>query len=513
MTIDHIRITVNSTAPDAAAGVVDLPINVHVDSAQFGTFNGPSQIRALDFAALDLLEESVTGDPISLSGLQGTTRAHAALTELGQQLFSSTLGRWTQWPNQLEASRRAGNRLRVEITSSSGMITAQPWELLNDPGAGAFLALDPIVSITRNPVRVGPTRDVPARAPLRVLLVAATPIDLGSINVAGELESLMSELSSLGGAVEVEMLTPDPRLCTFQSLRRALGGKGPWHVLHFAGHGGFDPGVAEGLLAFTDESGLADHVTASRLGATLASHPELRLVILNACRGAMGAGRRAVHSVAGSIVHQGVPAVVSMQFEVTDRGAIPFAQAFHRGIVAHGDVEQAVMEGRDAIASTPIEASRRLRSIEWASVVLHLDAPDSVKICELDDSEDGPANDDGPAPQRHASQLVEVSRHVWRLTYSTSLPTSEATRQAQAAIRTTCDTRKVIPRQGGFEALIGGLFPGSWAAVQRVSVTAVGNGSGSEVEIHVQPKDAAIFDHGMNEQAARRIAEYLNATV
>ena len=34
---------------------------------------------------------------------------------------------------------------------------------------------------------------------------------------------------------------------------------GPWHVLHFIGHGDFDPDRDEGILALAREDGRAEH--------------------------------------------------------------------------------------------------------------------------------------------------------------------------------------------------------------------------------------------------------------
>ena len=67
---------------------------------------------------------------------------------------------------------------------------------------------------------------------------------------------------------------------------------GPWHVLHFIGHGDFDPDRDEGLLALAREDGWSDLVEASRFADLLRqAHPMPRLVVLNSCSGAAtGAG-------------------------------------------------------------------------------------------------------------------------------------------------------------------------------------------------------------------------------
>ena len=62
---------------------------------------------------------------------------------------------------------------------------------------------------------------------------------------------------------------------------------GQWHVVHFIGHGDFDIGRDEGVLALTREDGRADLVEADRLVDLLhEARPMPRLVVLNSCSGA-----------------------------------------------------------------------------------------------------------------------------------------------------------------------------------------------------------------------------------
>jgi hypothetical protein len=57
---------------------------------------------------------------------------------------------------------------------------------------------------------------------------------------------------------------------------------GPWHVLHFIGHGDFDPDRDEGVLALARQDGRADLVEASRFADLLRqARPMPRLAVLN----------------------------------------------------------------------------------------------------------------------------------------------------------------------------------------------------------------------------------------
>jgi hypothetical protein len=74
---------------------------------------------------------------------------------------------------------------------------------------------------------------------------------------------------------------------------------------------------------------------------------------------------RGIHSVAQSLMQQGIPAVVAMQFEVTDEAAIAFAQRFYEVLAAGHLVDTAVAEARKAIFGQGHE-------VEWGTPVLYL---------------------------------------------------------------------------------------------------------------------------------------------
>jgi len=69
---------------------------------------------------------------------------------------------------------------------------------------------------------------------------------------------------------------------TWWDLQDALD-QGDWHILHFIGHGGFDRGIGEGLIALVGEDGVTHRLAASDLALLFAEHRSLRLVVLNSC--------------------------------------------------------------------------------------------------------------------------------------------------------------------------------------------------------------------------------------
>jgi CHAT domain-containing protein len=77
------------------------------------------------------------------------------------------------------------------------------------------------------------------------------------------------------------------------------------------------------------------HEPESAVTSHLADHKTLRLVVLNSCEGAKGSDTNIFSSTSSILMRRGVPAVVAMQYEITDRAAIEFSQVFYEDI-AHG---------------------------------------------------------------------------------------------------------------------------------------------------------------------------------
>jgi len=93
------------------------------------------------------------------------------------------------------------------------------------------------------------------------------------------------------------------------------------------------------------------------------------LAVLNACEGARTSRKDPFAGVAQSLMRQGLPAVVAMQFEITDSAAITFAHSFYTAIANGYPVDAALSEARKAIFTQGNE-------LEWGTPVLYLRSPD-----------------------------------------------------------------------------------------------------------------------------------------
>jgi tetratricopeptide (TPR) repeat protein len=145
--------------------------------------------------------------------------------------------------------------------------------------------------------------------------------------------------------------------------------KGQYHIFHFIGHGGFDRQTEEGVLVMRDEAGRGRFVSGQQLGWLLHNHHTLSLAILNACEGARADKADAFAGTGQSLVQQGIPAVIAMQFEITDAAAKTFAYGFYSALALGQPVEAALTETRLTLFSED-------HGLEWGTPVLYMRSTD-----------------------------------------------------------------------------------------------------------------------------------------
>ena len=294
-----------------------------------------------------------------------------AVQEFGQALFDAVLpddarSLYDQSRRQAELD---GKGLRLKLRIEPPELAALPWEFLYDGRRADFVSLSTTTPIVRDlglPQAIEPLRVTP---PLRILGLVASPRGTAQLDVAREQQRVDEALKELraNGLVEVKWLASPTWRDLQQEIRRHA-----FHVLHFVGHGGFDPDADEGLIVLADEAGEAHTLPATELAMLLADEPALRLVALNSCDGARGGSRDVFSSTASILVRRGIPAVLAMQYDITDEASVEFARAFYEAVADGVPIDAAVAEARKAV---------RLAipgTLEWATPVLYQRAPDGV---------------------------------------------------------------------------------------------------------------------------------------
>ena len=292
-----------------------------------------------------------------------------AAQAFGQTLFSHVFAGQVQscLQRSLDRARQQGQGLRIRLRLSDAPDLADlPWEFLYDPNQSHFLAystMTPLVRYLDLPHTIAPLAVQP---PLKVLVLIANPRDHGyaTLKVEDEWRKVQSALAGLEerGLVQVTRL----EAATLSALQRQLR-RDQYHIFHFVGHGGFDQQTQSGVLLLEDEAGRSRLVSGHYLGALLRDHPSLRLALLNACEGARTSRADPFAGVAQHLVQQGTPAVIAMQFEITDQAAITLAHEFYNALADNYGVDAALSEARKALFAAG-------NDMEWGTPVLYMRA-------------------------------------------------------------------------------------------------------------------------------------------
>jgi tetratricopeptide (TPR) repeat protein len=353
----------------------------------------------LDFDQLGLASSDLAaaarsgGDPMRelLSQVQPVANAEVAQV-IGQRLFRAIFAEsigsslrqnvnkarepTSRAPDGVDPQAVPGGlriRLYLNLAPELGVL---PWELLNDPDRG-YLCLSRDTVVVRYADSPDPVRTTPIHPPLKIAVMVSNPSNLPPLEVDEEWKRLKVALEPLKDTLRVEVERLEA--ATLTALQSQLF-QSKCHIFHYIGHGGIKSG--NGVLYLEDENRHADPVSAEQLVPLLRDHDSLRLVVLNACKGAAQAAEgNPFVGLAQQLTKRGIPAVIGMQFAISDRAAIQFGDTFYRTFADGYQVETALTEARKAVHNH--------NPVEWATPVLYLRSQDTetLRVERLTDAE------------------------------------------------------------------------------------------------------------------------------
>jgi Tol biopolymer transport system component len=263
------------------------------------------------------------------------------------------------------AAETEGQGLRITLSLTDVPELGEiPWEYLYD--RPNFLSISSSTPVVRYLDLPRPRRALEIQLPLRILAVVSHPSDADALNSPMERANLEEALKPLvqANAVSIDWLEEATLLALTKKLRPDT-----YHILHFIGHGGFDDSSGEGALLFEDDGGRGRIVSGEQLATILNDKLSLRLVFLNSCEGARNSVKDPFSGVAASLVQRSIPAVIGMQFEITDRAAVLFASEFYSMLAEGQAVDTAMTEARLAIFADH-------NDVEWGTPVLFMRVAD-----------------------------------------------------------------------------------------------------------------------------------------
>lgn len=296
-------------------------------------------------------------------GLRQRGRSSRANTiqDFGGKLFEAVFSGDIEhlFRSSLDSSSRAGKGLRVRLRlPEDSELHVRPWEFLFDTESREFLAVREHTPLVRYLPVAQPIPPITVEGPLRILVALSSPTDHPRLDIAREWDILRNALEPSISAGQLE-LRRVPGRCTFDNLRDSLRHFGA-HIFHFVGHG------IPGALVLEQESGKGLEMEATHLRSAFPSGALPRLIVLNACSGAITQDVP-FSGLAQGFLRQGVPAVVAMQASITDDAALIFTRYFYRDLVEIGAVDASLTEAR-------LRMQGNGHPIEWGTPVLYMRA-------------------------------------------------------------------------------------------------------------------------------------------
>ena len=302
------------------------------------------------------------------------------------------------------AREQCEGRLRIQlwISPACGELQALMWERIFVELNGHYVPLSsaeltPYSRFTRlSKAEPGAIKE----RPLKILIAVSNPTNLpagyAEIKVEEEIESIADALANVDDiavtilpgrtGVKSDKLREKLRRLKFRveegpaspdAIQTKLG---EHHILHFLGHGKFQPGKAgvEGKMAPAGASFLyLENDDGSLLPAPddeivrrLAAFEGIpRLIFLAACETAKHSAedRRPFVALGPKLVEAGFPAVVAMQEKVPVDLARRLTHFFYHNLLQHGLVDRALNESRKFLQSE--------RHSDWAIPVLFMRVP------------------------------------------------------------------------------------------------------------------------------------------
>jgi len=324
---------------------------------------------------------------------------------LFEQLMDGEIGHVYYAAHSVAETNGRGLRISLSMTEAPEL-SEIPWELLYDPGRRRFLSQSIFSPIVRSLDYSSPPAAAPVTFPMQVLALVSSPRGLPPLDVPVERAKLEKALCPLVRASRVRLEWLES--ATFSELTNRIGDRDELHVIHYIGHGAYDERTESGIVALEDDRGALHEVTGEELGACMCDKRSLRLVVLNACEGSRSSHVDPFSGVAQSLLGCGLPAVVGMQAEITDKAAITFSDRLYSTLAQGFPIDAALAQARRAIFSSG-------RNAEFGTPVLFMNVEDG-RIFELSDTPPPPPIDPLELDLRPAPDTVPPGGTVtWHL--------------------------------------------------------------------------------------------------
>lgn len=344
-------------------------------------------------------------------------KTEAALPEWGKALYRAVqAGESTQAPLNAWSEKTGSRRFSVEVNSASpkdsgrtkaqqaheaaSRLLALPWEIMHN-GNGYLSAGGNGIQIRRSLPNRKQTAPLKARLPIRVLLLSPRPDiseggqPVGYLDHRSSAMPLVQAMENLGEAlVKIDILADPTLLALKAALKKAKDEDAAYEIVHFDGHGVYDPAENMGALCFEkdfekgfervcendkqSQQRLMQLVYADDLAKALQQY-SVPLVYLDACKTAQATDDPRA-SVAAKLLEEGVGSVVAMSHSVLVETARRFVEPFYQSLAEGLRVGDAMLAGQAALYDDSerfkVTGAGQLTLQDWFVPVLYQTADD-----------------------------------------------------------------------------------------------------------------------------------------
>lgn len=319
-----------------------------------------------------------------------------------------------------------GNPLRIRLELRDPSLVVMPWEIMQPQWGKQAVSVNAQLLFSRTTSDVDPLVPAPLSQALNVLLVlgqASGPKN-DALQLQTEADILLQSLtqsSRIPGSLTRGVPVPRRVDLLMQPTRSQLVKQlesGQYNLFFYAGHGVTGP--AGGQLLLNDQESLSGTELAQVLVRC-----QTTLAVLNACWGAQMDYVQDVKtgelqavprsSLAETLLHHGVPAVLGMRDVIADEEALNFIQALAQALSSRYSIDQAVSVARQQLLTL-----YRFNQPSWTLPVLYMHPEfDGRLIKPLEGSTELPTNipflhQGDPLPVAEVRSLTEPLE-VWTI--------------------------------------------------------------------------------------------------
>jgi hypothetical protein len=290
------------------------------------------------------------------------------LRELGSQFFDLIIRNRVKRLFDTATGRREEGLLPFEIFLEDYNIAGWPWEYLYDTANNMFICQE-FHPISRGVFTLIPTESLPPlRGKVQILLIIAVPPDEPGTTPQEEIKWIREVFTRFLGGSKVELKIVE--MVAPSQLQMELHLQ-HFDIVHFYGHGGFDPARKEGYLKFERPDTSPTYVHASTFGQLLAGQ-NIHLVFLNGCETAKIDQKEdpTKSSMAGALLGRGIPAVIANQFSMIDVSSHYLSSIIYSALASGKSLVEAMRDGRRAM-----QFADDYRFFDWGIPVLYSSEP------------------------------------------------------------------------------------------------------------------------------------------